>query len=281
MSAIGNYVHYSYSNYEKFGITQDETVKNAPRIAQKIFTQQKKDAMQRVLGQNTPTQKLESLSNFLTQLIYNSDHLSKQDEKIYKRLQKLLDEKFHEKYTRFGIGKNLGVYAQGGKIKAEKITKNNAEKYVNTLNNILLKISGETNINEADRDLLTKTINNLKLEVNKISDKEVITNKNLIEDINTCLNLDTLPYAQATGDVFEQALAILSLLMDKKADSEIPGLIDGLVKGAERSDVKIYKNNFSNDFVDLNTVLNHKKKLDENNSYSFGATQDKLDVMFH
>ena len=92
MSAIGNYVHYSYSNYKKFGITQDERVKNAPGVAQKIFTQQKKDAMQRVLGQSTPTQKLESLSNFLTQLIYNSDHLSKQDEKIYKRLQKLLDE---------------------------------------------------------------------------------------------------------------------------------------------------------------------------------------------
>lgn len=280
MSAIGDYIHYSKTTYETYGINRDTipSGNSAYSKASQVFNSQKEKMKRSILKPKVSDEELENLSTFLTNFIYASNNLSEEDKELYKKWKALLDEEFGIAYSKFGYGDHLGIYQRKEPVKVKEGTsRRNALKYLEKLQNLLKK----KDLDDASISQLKTTIDGLEIEIKKMGSKGKLTNNNhIIDEINKCLILDTLPYKQATGDVFEQGLGILSLLMDKTADEKVPVLLDNVVKGSARSDVKLYQKNFSKDFVNLNTILNKEHQLDENNSYTYGYTQDKLDVIF-
>lgn len=218
---------------------------------------------------------------------------------IFARFQKQVEDIFDQKFAQFGINWNNGsVYVKEIKNK-ETISVQQLQNYATTLQNIGEQLTNKQNISPSDINQLNSTIKRVQDYIKicqqqgivKISD--LSTNdqaKDIIAQINNTLQIASLPWAAATGEVFEDFLAMASIYAQGKSDQITDSLIKEILVGSSgRSKVSIQLDKFDSDFVKTDLLQsssafrNKKGAINSFTDYeiNLGTTQDKLDVVMN
>lgn len=233
------------------------------------------------------------VENFLNALMYgNKVEGQIIDEKAQKEFEKRVLKVFQEKYSSFGINfsKGLQVYYKGNTevTNKTKISRKKLQSYLDTVSNMINESVATQDGFDANyaRQIQQELINYMNIHAAEGSSLNANKDlKNLLNKLNEVLKMQSIPYAQAIGDVFEYWLAIASQYADQYSDKQINEIIDQFVRGQDRSNVIISGDNFDNNLVDLGAILgadNGKwQRMDDSNSFMLQSpTQDKLDVIF-
>lgn len=215
---------------------------------------------------------------------------------IFSRFQKEVEKIFEQKFAQFGINWSNGSIYMKKLENTQSISVQQLQNYATTLQNIGEQLTNKQDVSPSDINQLNLTIkrveayiktcqNNGIVKINDLSTNDQA--KDIIAQINNTLQLASLPWAAATGEVFEDFLTMATIYAQKKSDQITDTLIkDILVGSSGRSKVSIQLNNFDSDFVNANLLQNSSafknKKGSINNftnyEFNLGTTQDKLDV---
>ena len=319
---IGEYIHYHSEYYRELGLgyyngdnRKRNLVSGSPMSeATAIFINQKNKILSSMAPSPATIQECEQLSELLTNLVYNSKDLKKEDSEMFSIFSNQISKDFSETFNnKFNITDGLEIY---GKPKPPTNTTgvylSTIQKYENELQKIIDRLaSGVSNASKKGGNVQS-AINNIRLVQNRIRDfvnqeskrKEIdpewsgyFSLKNdssgagaLLEDIKTAYALEAYPDNQARGWLWEYYLAYASYILNNKTGITTDELIDDFMKeihkgflnkkglimvGSEVSEVKMNSDYFDKNFVDMVEM-----RLSANVKAELHATQDKCDVNF-
>ena len=216
------------------------------------------------------------------------------DKQIFQQFQQKVYSIFEEKFSNFGVN-----WSQGGQVylKGKRTIDNNSSIEVKTLQQYLVKLqdlaarmveSGK--VKDADMNLLKYTIDKVQSFIKQCQSDNIVKinlNQNaraqeIMSEINKTIKLETFPYAAATGEIFEDFLAVAGLYAEGKAEEITDELLKKVLIGSSgRSEVVIDSKNFDSKYVKDSKVKTEKKaseKSEEKKAEKKTATEKKSKV---
>lgn len=293
LAGIGNYIHYKKQNYRNYGTTIKGPNNYSDAIS--IFNQQKENIKNSIVS--TKSIQLKDFEQYLNALMYPSQYKhEKVSDEIFLRFQKQVEEIFDKKFAQFGINwSNGSVYIKKIENK-ESISIQQLQNYATTLQNIGQQLVNKQDVSMNDINQLNSTIKRVQdyikicqqnsiVKINNLSSNDQA--KDIIAQINNTLQIASLPWGPAIGEVFEDFLAMAAIYAQGKSDQITDSLIkDILVGSTGRSKVSIQLDKFDSKFVDAELLKqskafsNKQRSINQFTNYeiNLGTTQDKLDV---
>ena len=291
MAKIGDYIHSKIDGYRMYGTFRpDGTGDGSPYYAaQSVYALQKQKMLTSIKGSSVDKRSLNNLSEKLSQLIYGDPSLSHpSDDELMNKMRKTIERIYGEKFSNFGINwtEGMGVYPKIKQISSPQFNKKRLEKYILLLNNMMDRLStGLTNFSKnGNLSQIANTISLLEDQLKNIeNNNEYVTLSNdLMDNINLALKAESLPYALAIGDIFENFLGVAQYALSGNINNVTDELIKSNIVGTTgRSTVTIDASNFSDEYVNFND--SGDLYVNDNTTYRIKAneTQDKLDVIFN
>lgn len=267
MGVIGNYIHYTMTNYEKYGIAEDDSKSGISLNA--AYNSQKKDIMNRIKKNRSAFSKkdLEEISMTITSFMQN---MPKQAKNI------ILDDlaKHYSKVIEKGIDKNQDLlnwekgainpsklntqYSIGKSRKKDDLYKD-IQDITNRINKIetifIEKFNGEKNIPKDIKSALDAVKREYKNTVGKaISDfkgysftsktRKINVKEDNIPKLRRVLNDLIEEYAKypnivgIEGQAFEDIIALALNKTIEESDKKIDEVMDEALKGVQGCSVK-------------------------------------------
>ena len=177
---IGEYIHYHSEYYRELGLgyyngdnRKRNLVSGSPMSeATAIFINQKNKILSSMAPSPATIQECEQLSELLTNLVYNSKDLKKEDSEMFSIFSNQISKDFSETFNnKFNITDGLEIY---GKPKPPTNTTgvylSTIQKYENELQKIIDRLaSGVSNASKKGGNVQS-AINNIRLVQNRIRD---------------------------------------------------------------------------------------------------------------
>lgn len=257
---IGNYIHYKYDNYLKYGIQAYSDIEKKPNPRQ-IFRDQKKNVLKQILQKRTVKNKekirreLERQLNFFfnpkDEKFVNVDWQEDEIEKMQKAILDILEmslEKLNINLSDFTInpsnlkvslneGANLSIEQRIAKIKKYQLGETNKktglEKKVTSkavARRIDLLLEYRKNLSSSSTSNLLQQINKLEEEYNKLKEElgesYYFNNKGFVEELNKTLKkIKATSTSQVSGAVGEYIQPISQYVLNNYAGEKINDLL--------------------------------------------------------
>lgn len=318
MSAIGDYIHYTASGYEKHGITKDGN------FVAYNYAIMKNNIMKRINSSQLTSKDKEQLQKALNNILSDNDKSGSVESKIRTEIQNILEEQFMETLGKIdwetgnisaasvqtskegtkskittdanqdsiqlktilsriraleGIRDNLGTSA-----KKTELTQKIQEIYVQ-LNYILTNGKKIGKLTELKNTKLEGMTNNKLISINSLGENE----DNLITKINTLMKAYAATPAinLQKGTLFEYVIALAPAIARVNAGENLEDVLNELkqsVVGDARSQIEINfdKNDFTKD-IDINQLSLKNYAVSDGiggrTAIAYNASQEKIDII--
>lgn len=277
MSAIGDYVHYSVSNYFTYGVSK-EGERPYPFITPNDFLKNRVSKIKTVNEKTLEELKKRLEENSLAN-IKNDEKKNNLDMQLkINELYKIIAEHTETEALRsfMGSSKNSWVYTgkwkkllQEKSLSAEKIQF--LKIMYNFLNNEIDKINKKSIVSVDEIDSIVSTYQNIFNEKlgKKYNNKISILGKIQEELQNMSFNS---AYGHVAGEFGEGLVALCADEIEKISIKEVSEVLKKSVVGKETSEITLNKESVSQD------LSSYFKTDKTGNQYYFGKTQNKVDV---
>lgn len=281
MSALGEYVHYSWSNYRKYGLNRKRKGQGVETAIQ-IFQQQKQAMLNKIPKKENKHQI--QLENALSNAIYPMANNSQISSQLHKNLELLCGNLL----VAWGGENSLAAIKQNNQVSTNQYfslsnlvaRKNQAISILNAIGSNLpsnvkryeqLTIQLQQLIDDITKvEASVSNVSNNALQTVKYSLNDPSLKNTLIPRINeTLLKIAHHSMFKATGDLFENAIASMDDRLSKNINHVSDNLIKEILVGEKGINVKPVSKVES---YQVNTRTSLGQKVDQGFSADIGYT---------